>query len=147
MSKDKNDKIIFLIEKICEDNKADNVKRYDVRKKSSITDCHIICSGNSDPHIRAIREKVIDGLNKEGVKVYRIDASANSRWIVIDLSSIIFHIFHPQLREFYALDELLSEDKSNEDFTWTCPDNKILYNDIENRQGNKRDGSQSFFNN
>ena len=135
---------LALITKICEDNKADDIQQYDVQKKSSITDYYLICSGHSIPHIKAIQEKVNLALRTANITICRIDNSPNSRWVIMDLGSIIFHIFHPQVRTFYAIEEIWKAKMDFTDQPWTCPDDKVLRHTLDDIQDGGT-AEQSFF--
>lgn len=70
----------------------------------------IICQGNSTSQVTAIadsiREKV---LNELKTKPFNYDGYKNSQWIIIDYGSIMVHVFLPEFREYYNLEELWSD--------------------------------------
>ena len=70
----------------------------------------MICSGTSEPHLKAVSSGIRDGLHKEyGLSPLASEGSPNSQWIVIDYSDVLVHIFHSDKREFYALENLWSD--------------------------------------
>jgi ribosome-associated protein len=94
------------IAQFADDTKAENVIVLDMRKVANFCDYFVICSGTSDRHVRGIADHIYEGLAKEGLSVPAIQASNKSDWIVFDLGDIIVHIFHKDLRDFYALEYL-----------------------------------------
>jgi ribosome-associated protein len=96
---------------ICEDRKALNIKLFDVRGMSMITDFYLICSGNSEPHIRALSDHVGKGLAEVGTSPAHVDGAPSSRWIVMDFGTLLVHIFHPDVRNFYEIEKLLGEER------------------------------------
>jgi ribosome-associated protein len=67
----------------------------------------IICEGNSTHQIAALSDSVWEFVNNElREKPLSIDGTRNSRWIGLDYGTIIVHIFLPELRAFYRLEQL-----------------------------------------
>ena len=97
------------IESILSDNKALAVKSIDLKDKTSIADFMIIASGNSSRHIQALSEIILDYLKKKGINNSRIEGKDSNEWKLIDGKDIIIHIFHPEKRKFYNLENMWSE--------------------------------------
>ena len=94
------------------DKKAENPVLLDLRGVSGFTDFFLICSGTSEPQLKAIsssiREDVREGL---GARPFAEDGYPVSQWIVLDYGSVICHIFLGEKREFYDLENLWSDAK------------------------------------
>jgi ribosome-associated protein len=95
---------------ICEDRKAVSVVLYDVRKQSVLADYYLVCTGNSEPHLRAIASHLQRDLAEEGVPARRVEGRAASHWLVLDYGLILIHIFAPELRQYYKIEELWGAD-------------------------------------
>jgi ribosome-associated protein len=78
----------------------------DTRQVCSFADYFVICSGDSDRQIDAIREEIHIVLKREGVLFHHIEGTSDSGWILIDAGGVIVHIFSPQQRDYYRLDDL-----------------------------------------
>jgi ribosome-associated protein len=79
----------------------------DLRGISNFTDFFVICSGTSEPHLKAIAGEIEERLKADNhVKPVAVDGYPMSHWIVIDYSDVVVHIFHAQKRGFYALEDL-----------------------------------------
>ena len=78
----------------------------DVRKTSSITDFHILATGTSSPHLRALANELRARLKDLGVPGYRSTGTPDSGWVVSDCVDVIVHLFSPEARAYYDLDEL-----------------------------------------
>lgn len=95
---------------ICEERKAQDLLLYDVTAESLLTDYQLICSGSSEPHLRALSSHLQKDLADEGVRPLHVDGSPASRWIVLDYGTVLIHILHPELRHYYRLEELWGDD-------------------------------------
>ncbi len=88
------------------DKKAENIRILDLRKVSSFADYFVICSGTSEPHLKAIgneiREQLRDNLGAQA----HSDGFPASQWIVLDYHGVLIHIFHPDKRDYYDLESL-----------------------------------------
>jgi ribosome-associated protein len=90
--------------------KGQKVVVLDMRKVSNFCDYFIIASGTSLRHVNAIAQAIEEDAGKEKEKPRsRISFNDESGWVVLDFSSVIAHIFHKPLRDFYALERLWSD--------------------------------------
>lgn len=94
-----------------EDKKAIDVILLDVRKITTVADYFMICSGTSEPHLKAIADEIDNRLREAGLRSKHHDGYPQSRWIVMDYGDVMIHIFHPELRERYDLEHLWGDGK------------------------------------
>jgi ribosome-associated protein len=79
----------------------------DLRGISSFTDFFVICSGTSEPQLKAIAGEIETRLKEdEDVRPVAVDGFPASQWIVLDYLQVVVHIFHRDKREFYSLEDL-----------------------------------------
>lgn len=72
----------------------------------------IICEGNTPTQLVAITDSVCDYVRETiGEKPFAIDGLRNAQWIAIDYSDVLVHIFLPETREFYNLENLWADAK------------------------------------
>ena len=103
-------KIKNNIEKILDDNKAQNIICIDLKNKSYIADYMIIASGTSSRHLQALSEILVAKLKELGIDNCRIEGKDSNDWKLVDTHDVIVHIFHPEKREFYDLEKMWSEE-------------------------------------
>ncbi len=95
------------LEKIITDKKGIDVKLYDCRGKSNLTDFFIIATATSVPHIRALASEIRASLKNTTTPIF--SGTPESGWIVIDCYDVIVHIFRSELRSYYAIDDFLNK--------------------------------------
>ena len=86
--------------------KAENIKVLDLRKLTTITDFFVICTGNSDTHVKAVADAVIDGSKEFDERPWHKEDFAHKRWVLLDYVEVVVHIFLNETRNFYALEKL-----------------------------------------
>ena len=98
------------IEKILDNNKAQNISAINLKNKSYIADYMIIASGTSSRHLQSLSEILVYELKKLGLDDCRIEGKDSNDWKLVDAQDVIVHIFHPEKREFYNLEKMWSEE-------------------------------------
>jgi len=93
-----------------DNRKAENIVILDLRELSSVTDYFVICSGTSEPHLRAISDEITTKLRDEhDLRPRAIDGTLQTAWIVLDYFDVIVHVMKPDVREKYDLEALWSD--------------------------------------
>ena len=102
--------LALLCRELADNKKAEEIVVLDVRKLSSVTDYFVICSGSSEPHLRAIVEEIEDTLRKDyGIRPRAADGATGGGWVVMDFFDVIVHVMHPDVRKKYDLEALWSD--------------------------------------
>ena len=109
MRKKEIDKLKNDIENILSENKAIDINSINLENKSSIADFMIVASGTSSRHIQALSEILVTKLKEKGIDNCRLEGRSSDDWKLIDAMDIIIHIFHPEKRKFYNLEDMWSE--------------------------------------
>jgi len=104
-----SDKLVKLCREIAFDKKAEDAIILDVRGISNVADFFLICNGTSEPHLKAIADEITRRLRDAGIRPLHRDGFPPSRWIVMDYNDVLIHIFHPELRQRYGLEDLWSD--------------------------------------
>lgn len=102
--------LAMLCRELADNKKAEEIVVLDVHKLSSVTDYFVICSGTSEPHLRAIVDEIEDQLRKDhGIKPHAADGATGGGWVVMDFFDVIVHVMHPDVRKKYDLEGLWSD--------------------------------------
>lgn len=95
----------FVIDKI-DDLKGQDIIAIDVKGKSSITDCMIICTGTSTRHVVSIADHVVQESRAAGLLPLGVEGEATADWVVVDLGDVIVHVMQEESRRLYELEKL-----------------------------------------
>ena len=95
----------FVIDKI-DDLKGQDIIAIDVKGKSSITDCMIICTGTSTSHVVSIADHVVQESRAAGLLPLGVEGEATADWVVVDLGDVIVHVMQEESRRLYELEKL-----------------------------------------
>ena len=93
--------------KVAEENKGHDILILDVRELTKLCDYFLIVSGSSRRQLYAIGDEIQRKVVGEmGDTCLTISGHTEGKWIVIDYGDIIVHLFEPETRKYYALEEL-----------------------------------------
>jgi ribosome-associated protein len=88
------------------DKKASSVLVMDLRGLCSFTDYFVLCTGASDTQVKAITDHIEEELSKERIEPWHREGYTHLRWVILDYIDVVAHIFQPEVREFYGLEQL-----------------------------------------
>jgi len=95
---------------VAAENRGQDIRVLDMRSQTPLFDYFVIVTGNSRRQLHAISEQVDDKLEKEmGDQRRNIAGYDESRWIVLDYGDVVVHLFDPDTRAFYSLENLWAE--------------------------------------
>ena len=99
-----------------QDIKGKNIVKMDLRDlDDAATDFFIICEGDSSTQISGIAGNVERRLKNEyGIRPSRVEGKQNANWILVDYFDIVVHVFYPETRKFYEIEDLWSDAKITE---------------------------------
>jgi ribosome-associated protein len=102
--------IAATVADLAADRKALDIVQLDVREMVSYTDYFVLCTGRSDRQARAIHDAIHLGMKSaHALLPRRVEGVTESRWILLDYLDVVVHIFTPETREYYRLEQLWGE--------------------------------------
>ena len=102
-------KLVDLIVKTLENGKAEDVVVINLTGKAALADYLVIASGRAPRHVSALAEQVQLRLKKTGVPA-SLEGEDIGDWVIVDAADVIVHVFHPETRELYCIEELWGEE-------------------------------------
>ena len=86
--------------------KATDMVGLDLTTLEGVADYFLICSGSSEPQVKAIAEEVEDKLRAAGARPWHVEGREGRRWVLLDFVDVVVHVFHEKTREYYLLERL-----------------------------------------
>ncbi len=98
------------------DKKGKNIVQLDLRHLDDApADFFIICEGDSNVHVKSIADSVYSKVKEEiDTMPVHTEGSLNARWVLMDYFDTVVHVFYPETRMFYELEQLWSDAKVTE---------------------------------
>ena len=98
------------IAELAAERKALEVVQLDLRGIVGYADYFVICTGRTDRQTRAIHDAIHQGMKSEyGLLPRSIEGMPEARWILLDYLDVVVHVFTPETREYYRLEQLWGE--------------------------------------
>ena len=97
--------------KFAADKKAEDITVLDMRDVVNFCDFFVIASGTSTRHAQAIAQGVVDDFKDLGTRINRKEGMQQGVWVLVDVGSVVVHVFEKETREFYGLDHLWQDAK------------------------------------
>jgi ribosome-associated protein len=91
--------------------KAHDVSILNLSELSDVTDYFVVCTGDSDTHVKAIADAIDDGARELDSRVWRREGYANLQWVLLDFVDVVVHVFQRRVREYYDLERLWGDAK------------------------------------
>jgi ribosome-associated protein len=104
------EEIATTIAEYAADRKALDIVQLDLRGIIGYTDYFVICTGRTDRQTKAIHDAIHVGMKREhGILPRRVEGLSQARWILMDYLDVVVHVFTPETREYYRLEQLWGE--------------------------------------
>jgi ribosome-associated protein len=101
------EELALRIAEIASDKVAQDIRVFDLRELVSYTDYFVIASGGTERQTKAIHDAIYQELKDEyGLLPRRVEGLTESRWILMDYLDAVIHIFTPDARSYYRLEQL-----------------------------------------
>ncbi len=93
---------------LASEKQASDILLLDLRSLQVFTDYFVILTAESRRQIDALREELVQALKEMGVTNLRQEGTSESGWVLLDFGDVVVHIFAPEERAFYQLEQLWS---------------------------------------
>jgi ribosome-associated protein len=94
---------------VLEDKKAENILLLDIKDVCEFTDYFVIANGTSDRMLESLSRAAEEALKKKCAVRVRAEGYAKDGWILIDAGDVVIHLFSPDQRDYYRLEDLWSQ--------------------------------------
>jgi ribosome-associated protein len=100
---------VAAVADLAADRKALDIVQLDLRGMIGYADYFVICTGRTDRQTRAIHDGIHEGMKARGILPRRVEGLSEARWILLDYLDVVVHVFTPDTREYYRLEQLWGE--------------------------------------
>lgn len=90
------------------DKQIEHIVLLDVSKVAGFTDYFVIGTAANERQMKAVMESLERTLAEHGVRLRAREGRPESGWVLLDFGDVIVHLFSPDARAFYRLDDLWS---------------------------------------
>jgi len=94
-----------------EEKKGEDILLMDIKGLATFTDYFIFCSGTSDRMLQALADAAVECVHKHYHLPARLEGQPQDGWLLVDFGDVIVHIFSPDRRNYYRLEELWGKGK------------------------------------
>ncbi|PKO90293.1 MAG: ribosome silencing factor [Betaproteobacteria bacterium HGW-Betaproteobacteria-10] len=99
-------KLQKIVVSALEDIKGKDIQVINTSKVSSMFDCVVIATGDSNRQTRALARNVSEKVREAGGEVISMEGEETGEWVLVDLGDVVVHVMQPTVREYYNLEEL-----------------------------------------
>jgi ribosome-associated protein len=96
---------------VIEEKKGEDIVLLDIRELAPFADFFVICSGTSNRMLDALADAAVQQVKKQYDLKVRIEGNPDEGWVLADFGDVILHLFSPDRRDYYRLEELWSKGK------------------------------------
>lgn len=109
--KEETEKVVDTIKEALRDKKAKNIAVINLGTvENAVSDYFIVTHGTSVTHVEALAKAVVDKTEeKTETSPWHIEGMQNKEWILLDYADVVVHIFQPEMRDFYRIEELWAD--------------------------------------
>ncbi len=98
--------LLTFVLKFLDDGKAQDIVSIDLKGKTSLADYLVVASGSSTRQVNALAVTLAEKIKEKHISCRVEGKQGSGEWMIIDLGDIIVHVFHPETRTFYEIEEL-----------------------------------------
>jgi len=99
-------KEIRLAVEAAQDKQAVDITVLKLPGAGAFAEYFLLCSGQSQPQIKAISEAIEEKLQRQGVRLAHREGRAGAEWVLLDYSDFVVHVFSERARQYYDLERL-----------------------------------------
>lgn len=92
---------------ILDSKKGIDIEVIDVADKTTLADYFVICTGNSTTQVKALADEVEFVIKTEcNIMPDHVEGRGNNHWVLVDYKDVVVHVFYPDERQEYNLEQL-----------------------------------------
>lgn len=97
--------------KILDERQGEEILTLDARDRGALADYVMVASGRSGRQLAAIAEHLRQAFLKNGAASVKVEGLPQGDWVLVDAGDVIVHLFRPEVRAYYALEDIWKKSK------------------------------------
>lgn len=89
-----------------EDIKGKDILALDTTKLTTLFDCMIVASGDSNRQVKALANNAREALKEAGAEILGMEGDQTGEWVLVDAGPVIIHVMLPAVRDYYNIEQL-----------------------------------------
>lgn len=94
-----------------EEKKGEDILLLDIQNVASFADYFVVCSGTSDRMLDSLADAAVQEVKKKYQINGRVEGNPQQGWLVVDFIDVVLHLFSPEQRDYYTLEDLWAAGK------------------------------------
>lgn len=95
-----------------EEKKGEDILLLDLRGVTEFCDYFVICTGTSDRMLDGLADDLVRNIKTSHKLKGQLEGNARDGWLLVDYGEVIVHLFSPDQRDYYALEDLWEDGKA-----------------------------------
>lgn len=104
-----SEQLLQAVVHAAEDKLAQEIVALDVRNITPLSDYFVVMHGKNEKQVQAIVDAIEEEVEKAGFSVKNIEGKDGGKWILMDLTDVVVHVFYHAERTFYNIEKLWSD--------------------------------------
>lgn len=109
--------LLALVTSCLEDHKAEDIVTINLAGRCSFADSMVIATGTSHRHVSALADHLCQALKAVGVPRLAVEGLTQGDWVLVDAGDVVIHLFRAEVRSFYALEKMWSDQPAQVEMT------------------------------
>ncbi len=101
----------YAIVDTLEEKKGEDILLVDLRGVTEICDYFVICTGTSDRMLDGLADDLVRKIKTSHQRKGQLEGRSRDGWLLVDYGDVIVHLFSPDQRDYYALEDLWEDGK------------------------------------
>ncbi len=110
--------ILELVVKAANDRQAQNIMALSVDNLTPIADYFVIMDATNERQLKAIVDNIVEECHKAHIEIKSLEGKDGGKWILLDLNSVVVHVFYYSERAHYNLEKIWTDAPSVDISQW-----------------------------